>query len=350
MKSKLNVNQPFDLLAELAKFGLEHRISLNDPEAIPAFSTFVEQTISHALSRANLLHGHRTEAMFESMLVSLGGYSLLKADDSGKVYPNEDYIAPDFRVVLSDGTQWLIEVKNAYIEDPLLQERQFMAQDYRKKLERFASATGGQLKLAVYWARWGIWTLVSPERFSDADGNVSVDLKTGMMENELVYLGDQTIGTRSPLRLRLEADPETTDPVAADGTVKFTISGVRIFSDQEELLDSLEKAIAWTFMRYGRWREDEPIADLEGGRLVGVEFRWYPEEKSNQGFETIGTLSEMFCRYYSDHTLANQEVVQLLAPPRPDWFAPLVSTEYVKKVLPLWQFSLYPKHLSASPC
>ena len=168
------VGQPFDLLTELARFGLDHRISLNDPKAIPEFSTFVENSVSRALSHPTLLHGQRTQAMFESMLVSLGGYSLLKAEDNGNVYPNEKYMAPDFRVVLQDGTQWLIEVKNAYIEDPLRQKRQFMAKSYREKLEKYASAKGGKLKLAVYWARWGIWTLVSPARFADWDGNVEV--------------------------------------------------------------------------------------------------------------------------------------------------------------------------------
>lgn len=349
MSSDPNASQPFDLLAELARFGLDHRISLDDPKAISEFSAFVENVVSGALSQPNLLHGQRTEAMFESMLLSLGGYCLLKTEDNGKVHPNEEYLAPDFRVVLPDGTQWLIEVKNAYIEDPLRQERQFMGSSYRGKLERYASATGGELKLAVYWAKWGIWTLVSPERFLDAAGNVSVDMQTGMMENELVYLGDQMIGTRPPLRLRLEADPATTEPVAADGTVRFTISSVRVYCGDEELLDHLEKEIAWTFMRYGRWRMDGPLADLKEDRLLAVEFRWDPEQNTNQGFEMIGTLSEVFCRYYSDQTLLNQEVVQLLARPRPGWFAPLVSSEYEKKGLPLWQFKIYPKHLSTIP-
>ena len=73
MSSDPNASQPFDLLAELARFGLDRRISLNDPKAIPEFSTFVENVVSGALSQPNLLYGRRTEAMFESMLLSLGG-------------------------------------------------------------------------------------------------------------------------------------------------------------------------------------------------------------------------------------------------------------------------------------
>ena len=141
-----------------------------------------------------------------------------------------------------------------------------MTPTYLEKLGNYASATGGQLKLAVYWARWSIWTLVSPERFVDAEGYVTVDMPTGMMENEMVYLGDRSIGTRPPLRLRFDADPATTEPLAADGTVKFTISGVGVYCGDDELLDPIEKEIAWMLIRYGRWQEDGPLAIVEGDR------------------------------------------------------------------------------------
>ena len=95
---------------------------------------------------------------------------------------------------------------------------------------------------------------------------------------------------------------------------------------------------------------DGPIADLDEDRLLAVEFRWDPEQNTNQGFEMIGTLSEMFCRYYSEQTMSDQQVVQLLAQARPGWFAPLVASDYDMKVLPLWQFKILPRHHSTSPC
>ena len=111
--------------------------------------------------------------MFEAMLISLGEYSLLKPEDVGRIYPDDHFCVPDYRVVLKDGTQWLIEVKNVNIDDPALkqQERKLMNRAYREKLEAYAAATGGELKLAVYWARWGIWTLISPERLIDENGD-----------------------------------------------------------------------------------------------------------------------------------------------------------------------------------
>ena len=268
----------------------------------------------------------------------------MKAEDGGRIYPNECYLAPDFRVVLLDGTQWLIEVKNAYIGEPFPQKRRFMTQAYREKLENYAAATGGKLKLAVYWARWRIWTLVSPEHFLDADGNVILDMEAGMVENELVWLGDRMIGTRPSLRLRMDGDPATTEPVAPDGTVEFAISGVQIYCGEDELIDPIEKEIAWIFMQYGDWKETGPQAILEGDQLIAVEFIWEPEERRNKDFEIIGTLSQMFSRYYEEQTIENQEVVQLHAPLRPEWFAPLVKSDYKKKALPLWRFKVQPRH------
>ena len=72
--------------------------------------------------------------------------------------------------------------------------------------------------------------------------------------------------------------------------------------------------------------------------LVGVEIRWKPEEPTGQGFEMIGTLSQMFCSYYAEHTLEGKEILQINASPRPGWFEPLATFEHNRGGLPLWIF------------
>ncbi len=281
--------------------------------------------------------------MFEALLLSLGKFSLLKAEDNGRLHPSDQFIAPDFRVVLLDGTQWLIEVKNAYADDSFQPVRRFMNKRYREKLENYAAATGGRLKLAVYWASWGMWTLVSPEQFIDEQGDVSFDLGSGFIENEMGYLGDLLIGTKSPLRLVLEADPDTVGP---DGAVNLATGGFRIFSGGNELLDSTEKEIAWAFMLYGDWLVSEPTPMMEGDVLKAVEFRWEPDKHRNDPFGTIGLFSQVFSRYYSEQTMDEQEIVQLHAPPQPSWFAPLLADDYKSKALPLLQVKIQARHLS----
>ena len=182
--TRLNYSRSF------AKFCAKNRISFNDPKTTEQFITYVRNAIKNAQSDQILLHGQRTQTMFERLLLSLSSFTLLKYEDMGHVYPKNQFKIPDFRVVLSDGTQWLIEVKNVYEEDPLQQKRKLLNSSYREKLEAYASATGGQLKLAIYWARWSIWTLVSPERLIDTNGDLTLDMETAMRTNELSRLGD----------------------------------------------------------------------------------------------------------------------------------------------------------------
>ena len=50
----------------------------------------------------------------------------------------------------------------------------------------------------------------------------------------------------------------------------------------------------------------------------------------------------MFAYYYAEKTLQEGRVEQLLAPPQPEWFAPLVKPNYKMKTLPLWKFKVCP--------
>ena len=279
--------------------------------------------------------------MFESLLVSLGGFELLKAEDSGRLFPTGRYLAPDFRVVLGDGEHWLVEVKNVYKRDPCRQSLRLSA-PYLSKLVAYAEATGAKLKVAIFWARWSFWTMVSPERLIGTDGGLDIDMETALVVNELSRLGDRVIGTRPPLRLRLAMDPDRTDPVDAGGNIRATIGGVQFFCGDEELTEPDEKEIAWVFMQYGQWQEDDPEPILEGDRLLAIEYRWEPVKSTGQGFETVDTLSRMFARYYARHTLDGNTVIQLQAPLRPNWFVSLRKLKGGSQALPLWQFSQLP--------
>lgn len=333
----------FDLLAELDKFSFEQGISLHDPGIISEYISHVRDGIPQALGDQALLYGKRTEAMFESLLVSLGRFKLLKAEDSGPPFPAELYLAPDFRVVLGDDTHWLIEVKNVYEPDPFQQHRRLFNASYLDKLIAYAEATGAKLKVAIFWARLQIWTMISPERLIEADGGLDIDMETALKVNELSRLGDRVVGTRPPLRLRLVMDPARTSSIDADGNVMATIGNIQYFCGDKELTESVEKEIAWMFMQYGEWQEEDPEPILEGDRLLAIEYRWEPEELTDQGFEFVGTLSGMFARYYAHHTVNEGAVVQLRAPLKPDWFASLINFKGGSQALPLWQIVPYPK-------
>jgi hypothetical protein len=86
---KMGKPKPFDLLAEFGKYGFEHKLALSDPVTRAAFGAHVAQAVDRALADPALLHGQRAEAMFEALLVSLGGFKLLKPEDGGRVCPSQ---------------------------------------------------------------------------------------------------------------------------------------------------------------------------------------------------------------------------------------------------------------------
>ncbi|RUV41180.1 hypothetical protein EOD29_23790 [Mesorhizobium sp. M1A.T.Ca.IN.004.03.1.1] len=337
------MSKPFDLLRELSRFGEGTDINLNDAAIRPAFGLHVEQAIDRALKDPILLQGQRAEAMFEALVVSLGEVQLIKPEDGGRVFASEKMQPPDFRVVLQDGTNWLVEVKNVYKRNAFRQRRRLLTRDYRKSLDRYAAATGGTLKLAIFWARWSIWTLVDPEKLAPGGGDLTLDMMEALKVSELASLGDESLGMRAPLLLRLTMDSERTSPIAPDGTVHLTIGQAQMFSGAFEVSDRSDQQIAWTVMQYSDWETEEPRAVVDGDRLIALEFDCAPPELSHQGFETAGFLSRMFARYYADRTIENGEVVRIAAPAQPEWFGALRQKDGDGR-MPLWRFTLEPNY------
>ena len=334
---------PFNFLSELATFSAGKGIPVGDARTVDQFISHAHRDAIDAVASSARLHGHRTQEMFEALLLSLNKHRLLKVEDSGRTHPADCFSVPDFRVVLPDGSQWLIEVKNVYDREARSKKRLLMKRAYRERLEAYASATGGQLKLAVYWARWGVWTLVSPDQVVDANGIVMLDMPTAIRVNELSELGDVMIGTRPPLKLVIGCDPKTLGCVGPDGMAKISIDSAQIYCDDNEITSPVEQEIAWIFMRFGNWQASiQP--HTHRNFVKAVTWLWEPVERPNEkhGFEMIGSVSELFSRYYDDQTIKGGEVVQIQAPPQPQWFAPLLMHDYKSETLPLWHFVTRP--------
>jgi hypothetical protein len=341
---------PIDLLTLFGRFGREQHISLRDPQAAETFIASVREAVNAALSNDTLLHGQRTENMFEALAVSLGKYKLLTKEDAGRVHPEGKFTAPDFRVVLDDGTQWLIEVKNVFDANASRQRIRLRPEDVARLLG-YSEATGTPLKLALYWAQWGIWTLIDPSDLKAEDGKLGIDMFSAVGLSELARLGDRMIGTIPPLKLRLFADRSKNCTLSLDGEVKFWIGDAAAYSGDTEITEPVERDIAWIFMQFGQWECSEPKALLAGDQLEAIEFTWTPRALSNPGqnFEMIGSLSSMFARYYAEQTLSKEGVVQTEAAMMPNWFAPLVNPAYKGKALPLWRFAIQSNRGAKAP-
>lgn len=324
----------FDLLAPVAVFARRNGIALNDPTLIDRFMADAAPRLREALADPALIHGSRVERLFEATVLSLGGFKVLKTEDVGRVHAAETLRAPDFRIVLDGGEQWLVEVKNVRSREPFKQELR-MSQKYLSSLQSYADAVGTPLKLAVYWSLWRLWSVISPERFRTRSSALRVSMQEAMLASEFARLGEVTIMTKPPLRLVLGAATDMPPSISDEGLANFMIASARIYSRDVELTDPKDRKLAQVFLFHGEWAVEGPFALMDGDQISGVEFVAKPIEPTNQGWEGIGTASRIFSSFYADQTVDGDQVIQLDGEPAPDWFAPLGSWDFKNSKLPL---------------
>ncbi|TPI18880.1 hypothetical protein [Mesorhizobium sp. B4-1-1] len=330
-----------DLLALAAAFAQRCGLDLNDPALVERFLADAAPRLKGALADPTLLYGTRTERMFEATVLSLGRFRLFKTEDVGRVHAATTFRAPDFRVVLDDGGQWLVEVKNVHCEDPQKQ-RTTMSAAYLTSLQAYADAVGAPLRLALYWSRWNLWTIIAPDSFRRPAGGLRVTMIEAVMANEFARLGDVSIATKPPLRLVLDAATDQPRKLSTEGLAEFVVGSARVYSGDVELTDPRDRRLAEILLLYGEWQAAEPFAIMGDEGIAGVEFVVSPEEPSDQGFDRIGSASRIFTRHFATRTVDGDQVIQLNGAPVPEWFAPLAAWDFERSQLPLWLFYQQP--------
>lgn len=337
--AKANSGKDIDLLALVAEFALGEGLSLDDPALASRFAAAVEPRIAALQIDRNLLFGSRAERLFEAMTLSLGRTTLLKVEDVGRVHCSDECRAPDFRLVLDDGGQWLVEVKSIHARDPSKQI--FKASGaYLKSLLTYSELVGTPLKLAIYWSIWNLWSVIDPTKFINENGSLRVTLQESLLANEIGRLGDMFIATKAPLRLVLEGIDDL--PASAeDQTLERIRAAARFFSDKVELTDPQDRQLAYVLLFFGNWRIEGPRKLAAGAPSRGIEIIAFPEE-TNEPDETteqdlvgIGLASHIFTSYYNTQTVDGAAVIGLQGAPVPHWFAPLGKWDFKSSKLPL---------------
>ncbi len=345
-----NLSKPHDLLALLGGFAREHGVPLTAEDIVPRFLADAGLRLGSALSDSALIHGTRTEQQFEALVLSLGRYRLLKAEDLGRLHSNIACRAPDYRIVLEDGEQWLVEVKNVRGDDPARQVARLSAA-YLASLNAYCDLVRVPLRIAHYWSRWKIWTLVDPRQFLTASGGARIDMMAAFAANELSRLGDVIFCTEPPIRLLVEANSES----PRERTAATRPTGIRLFVGGKEITELRSQQLAWILMLYGEWAADGPHAVTEDGHLTGIEFIVAPEEVPEEDEpalmgRAIGQASRVFARYFAEDTTAGDAVIQLRGQAKPEWFEPIANWDFKTAQLPLWILRLQPRgHTGASP-
>lgn len=331
------MGKDFDLLAQLGAFARANDIPLTDPNIMDRFAADIGPRLQAAIRDRNLVYGMRTERLFEAMVVSLGKFRLFKCEDNGVVHSSQGFRAPDFRVVMENGEQWLIEVKNVHRTDPSDQvDEQQPA--YLATLRRYNEAVGVPLLIAHFWSRWGLWTLVEVDRFLTAEGGLKVEMTKAMQYSRLCDLGDISINLPGPLQFTIRFERAAMDAMTGQSRPKAAL-----YCDGQLLTDACDQKLAMILLQFGDWPLTGPIEEYSEDGAKLVHFKVEPEESSGQGFDYIGSASRIFSRFYRADTSAGDKVIQLNGEPRPEWFKPLAEWNFKTSKLGLRIFHIQPR-------
>jgi hypothetical protein len=334
--------EPFRLLAGLAQ---ERRVSIHDGKLGTELLREAEHSIRAALSDDAFLYGHLTESLFEAMVVALGSVRVIKQEDAGTAYADDpDIKIPDFRLVLSDGSRLLAEVKNFYQQEGV--EEFVLNEAYLKGLQKYADLDASILVLGIFWVRWNLWTLVPASRIPNKAGVRKISLGEALKMNCSATIGDVTIGTCPPLRIVLRTDPTSPAVVSLDQVsheYKITIRGVEIYAGDSLITDETDRKIFDFLRNFGTWEEEDSMPLMRGELLEGIEFRWKPREEKDledsERFRMIGSLTSMFSTWFRRKALgADGRPSQTRIEVEPGFLGNLIPEGYHGTQLPLWIF------------
>lgn len=316
-------------------------LRLDQVADVNQFAASVVESLKASQANESLLHGKRIEALFAYVVGALGLCKMIKVEDAGEVFVKGPPVqAPDYRLVLDNGTHWLVEVKNFHSSS--LSKRFILKKEYFEKLERYAALHAVPLKIAVYFSAANRWTLLSPKAFEVSHKGLEISFVSAIAKNEMSELGDVFISTLPELRLELMGSEDEANQLDESGQAKITFRTAKIFCAGVELLAELDQRIAFYLMRFGRW-SGTAEAVVKNGKLLGLMFRCSTDEVyEGQRFASIGELSSMVSEAYAEHTVADGHPIALDATVDPESFALAIPSGYNSDRLPLWRFSIQP--------
>ncbi|RUO36937.1 hypothetical protein CWE13_08820 [Aliidiomarina shirensis] len=334
--------EKFEVIDLFTALGREHGYKLSVEEDANDFVERIGSSLKASRDNPNLLHGKRVESLFAHVAGGLGNCRLIKQEDSGEIFTDEqDIQAPDYKVILNNGSQYFIEVKNCHF--PNIKSPYPFKKDYLRKIENYSDLHDTPLLFAIYFSRQNKWFLLRKESLIEQKNRYVTDFINAMAQNEMSLLGDRTIGTEPKLSIELLADRSQESNVNKKGEASFIIGDVKVYSSDREITDDLEKSVAFYLMRFGTWVESEAEGMFDDDGFLGARFSYEPElPPEEQIFSMIGELSSMISISYGEQTLYEKSVVALDTNLDPEVFAVEIPEGYKGKELPLWQFMMQP--------
>lgn len=352
MKKLRREHKELDYVRLFVDYSAQRKIAEYSEHAIREFSNEMAQELCATVNADHRKRGVRAELLFQAVVAGIGKVALIKAEDNGEAFfTGDELLIPDFRVVLLDGSQMLVEVKAQRMDnsfDTPLKLSDSVVQKYR----RYASLTQASLMIATFWEELSLWTLNRLDAFSPGiagEKQWSISFRRAMATNEMESLGDCSIATMAPLRIRIIIDPDRSEHLpSSDDVIQVTIAGIELFS-QNTVLRDLSAKIAWRLIWHSGWDEIGKSMQTDEDRLLWVEYVIGPPEWSEQQHDPqepviVGAMSEMISRAYLQgaertiHTNAGGDILM------PGYMGNFIPPDFpsLNLELPLYVFRLKP--------
>ncbi|QPB24552.1 hypothetical protein [Rhizobium sp. 007] len=332
----------FDAIELYTAVGRDRGYKLNVEGDMDNFLDAVKGSLQASQTNPLLLHGKRAEALFAHVAGALGYCKLIKQEDAGAIFAAAgNLIAPDYRIVLNDGSALLVEVRNFYLKSF---DKEFtLPAKTMAGLEQYAELNGLPLKIAIYFSNANAWVLLSKSAFKRVGKHFTISFVQAMALNEMAILGDRTIATLPRLSLEFRTTPDLAMEPDENSEVVLTNKSMKFECGDTEIVGDDAREIAFYLMRYGRWPCGEPTASFQGKKVIALQFLFEPEQvHEGQGCETIGGLSQMVSSAYRELTVDDTGVVALDIRHDPEVFTLRIPEGFKNETLPLWQFILQP--------
>lgn len=352
MKKLERKDQGIDFVKLFAEDSARRKIADYSEQAIREFGDGMVRSLQDTANADHRIRGIRAEWVFQAVVAGIGKVELIKAEDCGEAFfTGDDLKIPDFRIVLRDGSQILVEVKAQSLGDSFDKSLK-LSDGYVQKVLRYTSLTRTELRFAIFWEEASRWTLNRLEAFSPGipgEKQWSISFPRAMATSEMASLGDCTIATRAPLRFRIYVDPDQSDRLSPEGGVtQIVIAGIQLFS-QDTALEGLAAQIAWRLIWYGNWVEVGQDMNTDGDRIFYIEHLIGPpgwDERPPEPYDPvpIGTLSEMISLAYrrgAERTIHTRAEGDVLTPGYMGTFIP-PNFPALKLALPLYVFYFQP--------
>jgi hypothetical protein len=329
---------------------------VSDPTRVAATVGQFEAGLRESLDTPSRVRGWVSDQLFGLIAADLGGCKLVKQEDSGVLFHEDEVKLPDWRLTLLSDARILVEVKAEDEDDPRVAKLRLSEV---ARLRRYAKLNDCPLYVAVHWVAMGMWTLVPVNDFKRVGDHFEIDLEAASKRNHMCsLLGDRALGLVPPLKFEMTMEEVLHEASAEEFVLKvgddedeaqqlsLVVTNVRLFAGGEEMLDEREKALVWFLIQHARWPCEEELREAGDGTWEMV-FTMAPDEVfKEQGFSIIGWLSELYTRmFYSGTTSLEAGTTRLSIDLEPGTLPQLVPTDFESERLPLWHLHINPSDL-----